>query len=253
MTIGELMTIKTADPSIAAVVTGSATGLGRRISEELVEWGCDVFGLDIVEQEAFKGNGRFHPVTCDVTSATEVTSAAEYVSNRSDNLRFVIANAGRYPNRALAEWTFEEFEDLWRLNVGGTFNVMQKFVPLLGLTDWSRLVVVSSNAALLGVPGFVPYAATKSALLGMVRSLAAEVAGVNMTVNAIAPGLTQTSMAISDSSEVAPFFVPVREGQLVKRTIEPEDVLSTLRYVCDRTSAMITGQTLIVDGGTVLK
>lgn len=128
---------------------------------------------------------------------------------------------------------------------------MRHVGQVLRKSTWSRVVVISSNAALMAVPGFVPYSATKAALLGMMRSMAAEMAADSMTVNAIAPGLTRTESALS--SEVAPFFDAVRQDQMVDRWLEPTDLLSTVRYLCDPASSMITGQTLVVDGGVVTR
>lgn len=239
-----------ADETTIAVVSGSAQGLGRRVCEELVGWGCTVFGLDIQDHAVLTGPGELRPVRCDVTDAEDVAAACRLVSKQRGVPRIIVANAGRYPNRPLESWTLTEFEELWRLNVGGAFNVVQQFLPLLRAAEWSRVVVVSSNAALMGVPGFVPYAATKAALLGMTRALAAEVAADGVTVNAIAPGLTRTETAAT--SDVAPFFEQVREGQLVRRSMQPEDLVPALRYLCDPRNGMVTGQTLVVDGGVVL-
>lgn len=230
-----------------AVISGSAQGLGRRMCEEMVGWGCTVVGLDIQDQPALSGPGQFHAVTCDVTDAQALAAAGRTCAELGP-VRYLVANAGRYPNRPLSQWTPAEFESLWRLNVGGAFNLIQQFLP--SMPDGGRVVIVSSNAALMGVPGFVPYAATKGALLGMMRALAAEVAGSGITVNAIAPGLTRTENAAT--SDVAPFFEPVRQGQLISHTLQPGDVLPALRYLCDPENRMATGQTLIVDGGVVL-
>lgn len=234
----------------AAVVTGSAGGLGRAIVEEILSWGeVTVYGLDVAEQEPPAGD--FHAVRCDVTDPGSVSAAATQVASAGSPLRYVIANAGRYPNRPFSQWDSAQFEDLWRLNVGGTFNVAQAFLPLMTQADWSRLVAVSSNAALLGVPGFAPYSSTKAALLGLVRGLAAEYADQGVTANAMAPGLTRTATALS--SDVAPFFDAVVEGQMVRKPLEAADLLPALRYLCDPAAAMTTGQTVVVDGGTVLQ
>ena len=233
-------------PQFAAVVTGSSRGLGWEIAAEMASWGTvTVYGLDL----SLDAPDGVRALECDVTDSAAVRAAAAAITASGARVRYVVSNAGRYPNRPLAQWTLDDFTDLWRLNVGGAFNVFQTFLPHLA-EDWSRIIAVTSNAARLSVPGFAPYASTKAGLEAFVRCLAAEVGATGVTVNAIAPGLTRTANALS--SDVAPFFDAVRDGQLIPRSLEAVDVLHAIRYLCDCASSMVTGQTLVVDGGVAL-
>ncbi len=234
---------------VRAVVTGAAGGIGSALVTALAQQGARVHGLDILDVATAEGDDRVTGVRCDVTDAAAVADALAGAASPQGAIDVVIAAAGRFPNRPLEQWSLEQFEALWRLNVGGVFNVVREALPYLRRSSAGRVVLVSSSAAHQAVPGFAPYAATKAALIGFARSAAAELAPDGVTVNVVTPGLTATAAALG--GDVAPFFTPVVAGQLIRRPLEPGDLVGGVLFLCSPGSAMVTGQVLNIDGGSV--
>ncbi|MGH9110343.1 MAG: SDR family NAD(P)-dependent oxidoreductase [Acidimicrobiales bacterium] len=232
-----------------AVVTGAAGGIGTTLVTALARWGAQVFGLDVADVAAAATEDHTVGVRCDVTDPTSVERALRTAAGASGVIDIVVVAAGRFPNRPLEQWSLEQFENLWRLNVGGAFNVVRAALPYLRRSPAGRVVLVSSSAVHQAVPGFAPYAATKAALIGFARSAAAELAPDGVTVNVVTPGLTATTAALT--GDVAPFFEPVVAGQLIRRRLEPDDLAGGVLYLCSPGAAMITGQVLNIDGGAV--
>lgn len=232
-----------------ALVTGSAGGIGSAICDALADAGAVVHGLDCSYDPVALPDGPVLNVDCDVTDPESVRRALQFATREVDHLDIVVLAAGRFPNRPLEAWTLDQFEQLWRLNVGGVFNVVQAALPYLRKSASGRVVVVSSSAVHQSVPGFAPYAATKAALIGFVRSLAAELAPDGVTANVITPGLTATPAALT--GDVAPFFDHVVAGQLIHRRLVPADLVAGITYLCSPGASMVTGQVLNIDGGAV--
>ena len=161
-----------------------------------------------------------------------------------------MSNAGVFPVVPFLETTLAEWRRIHGLNVEGTFLVTRALLPQMIAAGWGRVVLVSSAVVWLGPPGMVAYTASKAALIGMTRALAREVGGTGVTVNAITPGLTRTETALTTA--VNDQFPHVVARQSVPRAEEPEDVVSTLLFLCDPGSAFVTGQTVNVDGGYAL-
>lgn len=230
-----------------AVVTGSSGGIGTVLAAALARGGATVHGLDIAQSDATEDG--IVELRCDVTDPASVESAIRTAAGTDGVLDILVLAAGRYPNRPLEQWTLEQFEQLWRLNVGGTFNVVRSALPYLRRSPSGRVVLVSSSAVHQPVPGFAPYAATKAALVGFARSMAAELAPDAITVNVVTPGLTATTAALA--GDVAPFFDHVVANQLIHRRLVPDDLSSGVLYLCSPGAAMVTGQVLNIDGGGV--
>jgi NAD(P)-dependent dehydrogenase (short-subunit alcohol dehydrogenase family) len=232
-----------------ALVTGSAGGIGSAIGHALVAAGATVYGLDRSYGQAASPAGPVLPIACDVTDPESVRGALQSATAGSGTLDIVVLAAGRFPNRPLEQWTLNEFEQLWLLNVGGVFNVVRAALPFLRRSQAGRVVVISSSAAHQSVPGFAPYAATKAALIGFVRSLAAELGPDGVTANVVTPGLTATPAALS--GDVAPFFDHVVAGQSIRRRLVADDLVAGIVYLCSVGASMVTGQVLNIDGGAV--
>jgi NAD(P)-dependent dehydrogenase (short-subunit alcohol dehydrogenase family) len=235
-----------------AVVTGAAGGLGQVFCRALAREGAAVVGVDLTpmdtlgEQVAAAG-GRFLGLTVDVTSEADVAGLADRVASEFGPADILVNNAGTYPLLSFKDTTYETWRAVHTLNVDGPFLMTKALVPGMVDAGWGRVVNIVSAAFLLGPPEMSAYVASKGALVGFTRSLATELGGTGVTVNALAPGLTRTETALS--SGVAGEFDRVVSGQAVPRAAEPEDVESALLFMCDNGSAMLTGQLVNVDGG----
>jgi NAD(P)-dependent dehydrogenase (short-subunit alcohol dehydrogenase family) len=235
-----------------AVVTGAARGLGQEFAVALADAGYRVAGVDVADLADTRiriDGGRFLPVPADVTEPAEVAAAVRAVVDHYGGLHIVVNNAGIYPPIAFEDTTLADWRRIMRLNLEGPFLVTQAALPHLRAAGWGRIVNIVSAVVFLGPPDLVAYTTSKAGLVGFTRALASALGPTGITVNAIAPGLTETRTAARTTGADGG-FERVRLLQSVPRTGQPGDLTSTLRYVCDEGSGFLTGQTINVDGGS---
>jgi NAD(P)-dependent dehydrogenase (short-subunit alcohol dehydrogenase family) len=237
-----------------AVVSGAASGLGQTFAIALARAryrvaGLDVADLDETEKLVEAAGSELLPVECDVRDAESVDAAVAEVTREFGALHVVVNNAGIYPPIPFAETTLDDWRRIMRVNLDGPFLLTKAALPHLRAAGWGRIVNIVSAVVFLGPPELVAYTASKAGLVGFTRALATELGPDNITVNAIAPGLTHTATAARTTGADGG-FERVRDLQCVPRIEEPEDLVSTLLYVCDKGSAFLTGQTINVDGGS---
>lgn len=237
-----------------AMVTGAANGLGQTFAVALAKARYRVAGLDIAdlaetEELVEAAGGELLPVRCDVRDAESVATAVTEVVREFGALHVVVNNAGIYPPIPFTDTTLDDWHRIMSVNLDGPFLVTHAALPHLRQAGWGRIVNVVSAVVFLGPPDLVAYTTSKAGLVGFTRALATELGPENITVNAISPGLTRTATAASTTGANGG-FERVRDLQCVPRVEEPEDLVSTLLYVCDRGSGFLTGQTINVDGGS---
>jgi len=237
-----------------AIITGAANGLGQTFAVALARARYRVAGLDVAdltetEELVEAAGGEMLPVTCDVRDTESVERAVNQVVHEYGTLHVVVNNAGVYPPIPFEETTLADWRRIMRVNLDGPFLVTRAALPHLKAAGWGRIVNIVSAVVFLGPPELVAYTTSKAGLVGFTRSLATELGPANITVNAIAPGLTRTTTAARTTGADGG-FERVRGLQCVPRTEEPEDLVSTLLYVCDKGSNFLTGQTINVDGGS---
>jgi NAD(P)-dependent dehydrogenase (short-subunit alcohol dehydrogenase family) len=215
-----------------ALVTGAARGIGAAIAARLAEDGIEVLTADLREG-------------CDIT-----LDVANDPFPPLGEIDVCVANAGVTRTIAPAHRMTEE---QWRLdvdvNLTGSFRTIQACLGGMRERRWGRVVVVSSVAALGGLPGQVAYAASKAGQLGMVRTLASENAGHGITVNALLPGLVATEQVLAMPAEVRErALAAVPSGRLV----EPHEIASAVSFLAGQEAAQISGQAIAIDGGASL-
>lgn len=237
-----------------AIVTGAAMGIGQEFTVALARQGYRVAGLDIADlsetgRRVAEAGGDLLEVSADVTEPDSVCAAVKSVVQHFGALHIVVNNAGSYPRIPFAKTTFDDWRRVMRLNLDGPFLVTKAAVPYLMAAGWGRVVNIVSAVVFLGPPETVAYTASKSGLVGFTRALASELGPDNITVNAISAGLTETETAARTIGADGG-FERVRLLQCVPWVEQPEDLTSTLLYMCDERSGFLTGQTINVDGGT---
>jgi len=213
-------------------VTGAARGIGAAIAARLAADGLDVLTLDL--------HGG-----CDLA-----LDVAHDPFPPLDDVDVCIANAGITTTIAPAHrMTAEQWQRDIDVNLTGAFRTVQACIGGMRERGHGRIVVISSIAALGGLPGQVAYAASKAGQLGMVRTLASENARRGITVNAILPGLVATEQVLAMPAEV-------RERALrsapAGRLIEPAEIAAAVAFLASEEAAQISGQTIAVDGGASL-
>ncbi|XUL92551.1 SDR family NAD(P)-dependent oxidoreductase [Streptomyces galilaeus] len=233
-----------------ALVTGAAQGLGQEFAVALAGHGYRVAGLDLVPQpETAEKVLDYVELIGDVTDEAQVRRALDRLIGQFGTLHVLVNNAGVYPSRPFEEITPEEWRRVMRVNLEAPFLLTRAVLPYLKAAGRGRVVNIVSAAVLTAPPTMVPYVASKMGLIGFTRSLAAALGPYDITVNAIAPGMVRTATA-ERTVGADGGFEHVRDQQVVPRTQQPSDLVSTLLYVVDEGSGFLTGQTLNVSGGS---
>lgn len=234
-----------------ALVTGAAQGIGRAIARRLGQAGAKVALCDVVEAaadavaEAGEGACYFR---CDVTDREQVDATVKAVVERLGGLHILINNAGIAIDALLLRTRPEDWDRVLRVNLDGAFNCTKVAVKhLLKAREAGRIVNISSVVGEQGNTGQVAYAASKAALLGVTKTLAQELAGRGVTVNAVSPGFIETQMTQQhvqgDRREKLLAAIPLG------RIGTPEDVAEAVCFLCSPAAGYITGQVLRVNGG----
>jgi NAD(P)-dependent dehydrogenase (short-subunit alcohol dehydrogenase family) len=247
-----------------ALVTGASRGIGRATAAALARAGAHVlvhYGRSAQEAESLvseiqtKG-GRANAISTDLGIPDGTALLAKQVrSIVGDRLDVLVLNAGISKAARIADYTVEDFDNLFATNVRGPFFLMQQLLPILG--ESSNIIVISSAVArtVVGKPGLdnpsiLAYASTKGALETLVRNWAAILGTRGIRVNAVAPGVIDTDMSHFTKTEAGR---EVTLGmQALKRIGKPEDVADVVAFVASDAARWITGASIPVDGGSKL-
>ena len=215
-----------------ALVTGAARGIGAAIAKRLVDDGMDVLTLDLAPG-------------CDVT-----IDVANDEFPALDDVDVCVANAGITTTIAPAHsMSTQQWQRDIDVNHTGAFRTVQACISGMRTRQFGRIVVISSVAALGGLPGQVAYAASKAGLLGMVRTLASENAALGITANAVLPGLVATEQVLAMPDEVRD---RVLQALPSGRAVAPEEVAAAVAFLAGPEAAQISGQAIAVDGALSL-
>ncbi len=239
------------------IVTGAAQGIGRILAEAFAGSGAHVAVCDVQgdKAEAAAGaiqahGGSAKAFAVDVTNPAAISAMVEALQGAHGRIDVLINNAGLYTTlgrRPFHELDLAEWEKVLGVNVTGPFLCAKAVAPAMIDAGWGRIVNVSSSTVALGVPRLTHYVASKAALIGMTRSMARELGGHGVTVNAVLPGLTETGEANPAVNEAR--RRELVESQSIPRKQVPQDLVGVMHFLASDASAFMTGQSLLVDGG----
>ena len=248
-----------------ALVTGAAHGVGRTIARRLVAEGARVAILDVEDAAETvaaieRDGGQAFAVRADVRDEAAVGSAvAEAAEQLGGGLSVLINNAGFNGHYALArDMPLASFRETIEINLTGTLSVTQRALPHMG--RGTAIGMVASNVAKRGLPYRADYVSSKWALLGLTQTLALELAGEGIRVNAVCPGPIEgdrinqimVSHAEIEGKSVAEMRAEWAAAAPMNRFVEPDEVASTLLFLCSDEASAMTGQALNVTGGFLM-
>jgi NAD(P)-dependent dehydrogenase (short-subunit alcohol dehydrogenase family) len=238
-----------------AIVTGGARHIGAAYCRKLASEGAAVIVADILDGEAVANEiraagGKALGLKVDVSSEADTHRMAEEAVKAFGRIDILVNNAAIFINiqrHPFYEITAAEWDRVSAVNIKGPFLCAKAVFPQMKQQKSGKIINISSSTAYWGTPNFLHYVASKAALIGMTRSLAQETGEFGICVNAIAPGL------VEHEGQNAP--KALTELQLKQRSIKrlqtPDDLIGTLVFLCSSDSDFMTGQTIVVDGGSV--
>ncbi|HVQ51393.1 MAG TPA: SDR family oxidoreductase [Mycobacterium sp.] len=223
-----------------AIVTGAASGIGAAVAAALAKDGYTVAALDIHPPA---------PYVVDVSDPTAVDETVVAVTADLGPVDAVVAAAGHYEMVPVSDITRAQLHRMLRVHLGGVRNLARSVLPSMIERGSGAIVAITSELAIGGDDCGAHYAAAKGAIIGLVRSLAVEVAGRGVRVNAIAPRPTDTPLLPADSPWRAPEYLATVPN---RRLTRPEEIAEVARFLCDDASGFCIGEVLSPNGGVVI-
>jgi 3-oxoacyl-[acyl-carrier protein] reductase/pyridoxal 4-dehydrogenase len=234
-----------------AVVTGGGQGIGRAIVDRLAQEGASVVVADInaagAESAALAVNGL--GLAVDVSDPDQVAAMVSRAVERFGKLDVLVNNAAIVPFTPWDDIDFGEWRRIMSVNLDGLFLCCRAGSDEMRKQGYGRIVNIASNAIVAGTPNFAHYMASKGGVLGFTRALATELGKYGITVNAVAPGLTQTEGVEATSHKEAYDFVQML--QAIPRRGMAADIAPSVAFLASEEAGWVTGQMLVVDGGHV--
>jgi len=244
----------------AAIVTGAAEGIGVEYAKALAGEGakvalCDVLATEPVVDAIRRAGGTAIGLSCDVSDPAAVAAMAAATEEAFGRIDILVNNAAvfaRMVQKPMDQLTSEEWDIAMRVNVRGPFECTKAVLPAMRRNGYGKIVNVASGTVFKGTPMMLHYLASKGAVLAMTRGMARELGADNISVNAIAPGLTVTE-GIRARVEAAGMAIAATEAsRALRREQTPRDLIGTLLFLASSDSDFMTGQTVVVDGGSAM-
>jgi gluconate 5-dehydrogenase len=236
-----------------AIITGGGTGLGFSISQAFVDAGARVIITgrteNVLKDAVNKLGDQAHYIVNDVSILEELPEFVKKVESEFGTIDILVNNAGINMKKHLTDVTDEEFLNIIQTNVNGVFSLTREVTGKMKARGEGSIINITSMAAIYGIPDVTAYTTSKTAVLGMTRSLAVDLSPHGIRVNAIAPGFIDSPMLRKAFNSD-----PKRERRVLERTPmkklgEPADIALAALFLASDASKFITGINLPVDGG----
>lgn len=238
------------------LITGAGQGIGKVFARALAERGAKVVLSDIIDPapvaaEIARSGGDCLAYVADVTSPAAVKACVEGAVARFGTVHALVNNAAIFTTltpKPFYEIDSDEWDRVMSVNTRGSFECAKAVTPYMRDQKYGKIVNIASGTLFKGSTGMLHYVASKGAVVAMTRVMARELGADNICVNAIAPGFTESEMAL----ELAKRSGPTVASRCFKRPQTPEDLIGALTFLCSADSDFMTGQTMVVDGGSVM-
>lgn len=237
----------------SALVTGASGGIGAAIARALHGAGATVAlsGTRLGPLESLAGElgGRAHVLACDLSDAASVEALPKAAAEAMGGVDILVNNAGITRDNLFMRMSDEEWQSVIEVNLTSTFRLCRGVLRGMMKARWGRIINISSVVGATGNPGQGNYAASKAGLVGMSKSLAAEVASRNITVNCVAPGFIATAMTDKlNDEQKARILTAVPAGRMGT----PEEIGAATLYLASPEAGYVTGAVLHVNGGMAM-
>jgi len=239
-----------------ALVTGAARGLGNAIALGLAHAGADIAlglrdvatGTELVHQIEAMGK-RVFPLQMDITHLDQIQTAVDQAVNHFGRIDILVNNAGLGPSNLAENVSEADFDLTLNVNLKGTFFVSQAVGRVMIRQNYGRIINLSSQAGYVALPTESIYCMTKAAISHLTKCLAVEWGTHNITVNAIAPTFIRTAGTEEALSDPAFYADTIERIAALHRIGEPMDVVGSVIFLAAPASSLITGDTIMIDGG----
>jgi NAD(P)-dependent dehydrogenase (short-subunit alcohol dehydrogenase family) len=248
-----------------ALVTGASRGIGIAVAQRLLEEGAKVTllgrHLETVVEAAIKLSPQdAHGVSADVSNSDQMRSAFDDATNRFGPIDILVNNAGQASSAPVHKTDDALWHAMLAVNLTGTYYGIRQVLPSMLERNFGRIVNIASTAGLKGYPYVAAYSAAKHGVIGLTRSLALEVAGKNITANAVCPGYTDTNLVRETIANIqaktqrsaAEALAVLVANNPQRRLIRCEEVANAVAWLCLPGAESITGQSIAVAGGEVM-
>ncbi|EAT12718.1 3-oxoacyl-ACP reductase FabG [Bermanella marisrubri] len=240
------------------LITGGSGDLGRASVLEFGKQKCRVYftynsskdSADELVASAEESGFEAFPIRCNISDKEQVNALVNDIVEKEGKIDVLVNNAGIYKDNLFTSMTDEEFEQVIQTNLYGTFYCTKSVVDVMYRNRCGAIVNVSSIAGVTNSFGQANYSAAKGAVVSFSRTLAAELAPKNIRVNTVAPGLIDSSMVKRIPRNI---MKQTLSGIPVKRLGKPEEIAKAIAFLASEDSSYVVGQTLIADGGLIMR
>lgn len=242
-----------------AIITGAAQGIGASYAVALANEGAAVVLADVLDAEEVarsiqQEGGKALSIKTDVTSEQSVAEMVRAAVDHFGSVDILVNNAALFGNvqpKPFMEISSDEWEKMMTVNVRGSFECIKAVTPQMRKQQYGKIVNIASGTVFKGIPMMLHYVSSKGAIVAMTRCLARELGDDGVRVNTLAPGLVMSENVVGNPAWTGAVVQNNINSRAIKRDANPDDLCGTLVYLCSSDSDFVTGQVLVVDGGSV--
>jgi NAD(P)-dependent dehydrogenase (short-subunit alcohol dehydrogenase family) len=244
-----------------AIVTGAAQGIGAAYAKAMALEGAKIVVADVIDGnegiiDAIRATGgEAVSIKTDVTSEAAVKALVAETLRLYGKIDILVNNAAIFaglPIRHFTEIDGAEWDKVMAVNVRGPFECAKAVVPAMRANGYGKIINIASGTVFKGTPGYLHYVTSKGAIVAMTRVMARELGADNICVNALAPGLTTSEGVINNPSYTDESLAANASSRALKRLQQPDDLVGAIVFLASHDSDFMTGQTMLVDGGSAM-